>query len=249
MKRRQKATLALPLLLCIAAPLTAQVKTPSAPKTATPRPKAAVSAPKATLPDVEMKDFLPAGAVNPRKFTVDFTHNGSPADTVLTYQSINSDDPDNRMTTVRILHYTADTGWKVAFEKSYDVENESSGEAIGVHEMVALNGKRGLFVLQKASGVGSAATWEVVAFADGKFMSLDPAEMINRVLEGHAYQDLGHNTVDAKRDLIVDVRPGYSPRAEDCCPDSPSLQITVKFNGSSLDLVSTKTLPLTPQKK
>jgi hypothetical protein len=203
---------------------------------------------KSAIPAVNMEDFLPRGAANPQKFSVDFNHDGSPADTVLTYESIDKKDPSDRTTSVRILHYIPGSGWKLAFENSYNVENGGGGEGISVDEIIAANGKIGLFVLLESSGAGTATSWEVVASVNGKFVSLDPADILKKVLDARGYEDWGYNTVDVKHDVIFDSQPGYSHHTARCCPDRPSIDIRVRFTGSSLELVSVKTEPFTPQK-
>ena len=98
------------------------------------------------------------------------------------------------------------------------------------------------------SGAGTATDWHVLTLIEGKITRLDSSGVRDRVLKKKGYVYMGYNGVKVTGDLVVENLAGYSPGRARCCPDRPSINVNVKFTGSSLRLDSVKELPFTASK-
>jgi hypothetical protein len=202
---------------------------------------------KVSTPPFKAKTFLPVRAESVQELRVDFNHDGGPKSVVLAYGVAGKDDPHDYTTTVKVFQYSKGVGWKAVFEDSDGVTN-GGGNPITVGAIGSAGGKEGVMVTIETSGAGTAASWHIIAAVDGKFVQLDPSKIRDKLLKDRGYQDWGYNSVDTRDDLIFEGLPGYSDHTARCCPDRPSLDITMKFTGFSIELVSVEKEPFTPQK-
>lgn len=192
--------------------------------------------------------FLPPTAVLNRELAVDFENDGV-VDIVLAY--VVPDERANiRFTTgVRVLKYTAVSGWAVAFEETDLVDNGAGASAaITIEKVRSTNGKDGVVVILHYSGAGTATAWHVLASVRNKISRLDPAQLRARVFKQKGYQDWGYNGLTSKGNLVIESQPGYSPNTARCCADRPSIEMRFQFTGSSIELESVKELPFSPTK-
>jgi hypothetical protein len=199
---------------------------------------------KLTIPPPDMKAFLPARAVLVKQWTVDFRAR-EPGSLVLAYTVQNENDPNRYDAGIRVLQYSAASGWAVAYEESNGVEN-GGGDGLTVETVKSANGKVGVVVILEDSGAGTSTAWHIIATDNGKFLVLDPTPIRDRVLKKSAYVFMGYNGVTVKGDVVTEEISGHSQSAPACCPDRPSIDVRMKFTGTSIHLDSVKQLPFTP---
>lgn len=104
--------------------------------------------------------------------------------------------------------------------------------------MKAANGMEGLVAVLYHSGAGTTTDWKLIADVDGKFIAQEAAPIRDGVLKKRNLIFSGYNGVAVKDDLIIETIPGHTRRAAACCPNKPSIEMRVRFTGTSIKLDS-----------
>lgn len=213
-----------------------------------------------TYPDT--KKFLPSKAVFNKELRFDLE--GDDVEEVAFAYAIplNKENTDFN-TGVIILKYIDSNGWQVVFEDtdrvdnggghkgSVDIEkikvysNDDDGGLAGIGTNQIYRKEAVLVVLTEA-GAGTATRWHLLASINGKISKLDPSLIRQRAFTDLGYQDLGYNGVKSTGDFVIETQPGYSKDAPRCCPDKPSIEISFRFTGNSIELDSIKKLEFNP---
>jgi hypothetical protein len=225
------ASLAL-IAVCSCMPLVARVAT-----------REQIPSAKLPIPPPDIKAFLPARALLVKRLTIGFDHDGRPGSIVLAYTVQNENDPNRYDAGIRVMQYSPASGWAVAYEEHNGVEN-GGGDALTVDTVKSLSGQEGVVVILEDSGAGTSTAWHIIATDKGKFLVLDPTPIRDSVLKKRAYIFMGYNGVTVKGDIVTEQVSGHSQSAPACCPDRPSIDVNVKFTGTSIKLDSVKQLPL-----
>lgn len=187
----------------------------------------------------DLKAFLPDEATLTQRMTVDFTNGRGPAYLVITYQMIDEEG-------LRILRPDKAKKWKVAYKEA-DPSGQGDDDLM-LHTVKAANGQEGLVVVYYHSGAGTTTDWKVIAESNGKFITESATPIRDRVLRQRHMIFGGYNGVAVDHDLIVETIAGYSPGVARCCPDKPSIEMRVKFSGTSIKLDSVVQQKMPPAK-
>ena len=232
-----------------------QVDTPSSIDTQTSKSKTL----KADFTQSDIKKFLPVKAIFNKELRLDLEGDGI-EEVAFSYAiPLNQENTDFN-TGVKILKQNNLNSWQVAFE---DTDRVSSGggskDLVGIQKVKVefnnndggLSGEVGLtrsnaneiyrkeavLITLTESGAGTATRWHLLASINDKISKLDPSFIRNRVFADLGYQDLGYNGVTLRDDFeIIETQPGYSKDAARCCPDKPSIEISFRFTGHSIEL-------------
>lgn len=180
-----------------------------------------------SIPD--LKSFLPEEATLTRQMAVDFSNSREPAFVVLAYQMRDEEG-------LRILKRDKAKRWKVVYKEADP--GEPIQDDLILHTVKAANGKEGLVVVYYHSGAGTTTDWKIIAEVDGKFITQDAAPIRETVLKKRGLMFEGYNGVRVDHDLVIETISGYSGRTARCCPDQPSVEMRVKFTGTSIKLDS-----------
>jgi hypothetical protein len=202
------------------------------------------SKPATPLPDV--KQFLPENAELANNLTVSFTNAAEPDSIVLTY-ILHGEAPEDDEAGLRIVRLNRVSGWVVTYEESNPMG--PGDDELNIQKVKALSGQEGVVAIYYHSGAGTTTDWKVIALVNGKLTVLNSAPIRDRVLKKRQLIFMGYNGVVVKDDLIVETVPGHTRGAAACCPNRPSIEIAVKFNGDSMKLDSVKALPDKPPTK
>jgi hypothetical protein len=210
---------------------------------AQPRVPQRTKGPRPADPDVS--EFVPATAKLIKQLRVDFDVSGG-IEIVLAYAS---DTGPNITTGVRVLKYSATSGWAVVLEETDGLTNGAgASDAINIDKIRATSGIEGVVVALHNSAAGTATMWHVLASAGNKISRLDPEPSRAKVFKHKGYQDWGYNGVTSEGSFVIESQPGYSRKTARCCPDRPSIEMRFRFTGSSIVLESVKELPFHPAK-
>jgi hypothetical protein len=132
-------------------------------------------------------------------------------------------------------------GWTVAFEETDTVDNGAGPtDAIAIQKITGSSGQEGLVITLKWSGAGTATSWHLLVGTKNNITTLDASSLIQKALKDKGYVDNGYNGVSVQGDEVIESFPGYSANAARCCPDRPTLEIRMKFTGSSIRLDSVR---------
>jgi len=190
-----------------------------------------------------LTDFLPANATLLKQLKLNFK--GGTRAIAIAYAW---DGAPEVKVGVGILTY-GKSGWVPTFEEHDSVINGGGASAaINIEKVRSSDGQDGAVVVLQYSGAGTATDWHVLTLIEGKITRLDSSGVRDRVLKKKGYVYMGYNGVKVTGDLVVENLAGYSPGRARCCPDRPSINVNVKFTGSSLRLDSVKELPFTASK-
>ncbi len=193
----------------------------------------------------EIRPFVPPTAIFIKQLSVRFEKESEPS--IAVAYAIPDNNRYDFTTTVRILKRERPSGLTVAFDESEVISNGGGPfDAIRIEVVSSEAGKEAVVVILKTSGAGTTTDWHVIAAVGGKFVTLDPKSIGDRVLKHRKYVFMGYNGVTSKGDLVIEDVPGYSPGRARCCPDRPSIDVIYKFTGDSIKLQSVKELPFTP---
>jgi len=200
---------------------------------------------KETTPPPNVERFLPANAVLTKKLTVNFRNAAEPESIVLAY-TMPSERPPYYFAGVRIVRQSSVSGWTVAYEETNP--SQLGGDELTIQKVKALGGQEGVAFIYYYSGAGTTTDWKVIALVNGKFIALSGAPIRDKVLKKRGYIFMGYNGVSVKGDVVIEEISGYSHGRARCCPDKPSIEMRVKFTGTSIKLDSVKQLPFTSPK-
>ena len=242
-------------------PFAQQIDIPSSIDTKTSKSKIL----KVDFTQSDIGKFLPVKAIFNKELRLDLEGDGI-EEVAFSYAiPLNKENTDFN-TGVKILKQNNLNSWQVAFE---DTDRVSSGggskDLVGIQKVKVefnnddggLSGEVGLtrsnaneiyrkeavLIILTESGAGTATRWHLLASINDKISKLDPSLIRNRVFADLGYQDLGYNGVTLRDDFeIIETQPGYSKNAARCCPDKPSIEISFRFTGHSIELGSIKKL-------
>ena len=189
----------------------------------------------------DLQALLPTAAVVKQQLSLAI---GASTAEVAVYEI--ADDPKHMRYTrgIRILKYSLGPGWSVEFEETHpgtELEHKLS-----VEKLKAASGKEALLVSYLASGAGTATFWHVLAPINGDIVELDSRPERAKVLDPRGYVDKGYNSVKADGDRILEKVPGYTQNQARCCPNRPSLEMSFRFTGESIEADSVKEGPYGP---
>jgi hypothetical protein len=177
------------------------------------------------IPD--LKSFLPEEATLTKQMTVDFTNGREPVSIVIAYQGRDEEG-------LRILRPDKAKAWKVVYQEANPAE--PGPDELTLHPVRAANGIEGLVVVYYHSGAGTTTDWKIIAESNSKFVTRDAAPIRDRIPKRRRLIFGGYNGVRVDHDLVIETIPGYSPGMARCCPDKPSIELRVKFTGTSIKL-------------
>jgi Domain of unknown function (DUF4357) len=187
-----------------------------------------------------IRAFVPPAAVVKQQLSLDLENDGIP-EAALVYTIPDESDEMYHNAGVQVLKYSPVSGWAVAFEQAEPKMRTT--DQVSIEKLRTQNGKEALVVISYYSGAGTATMWHVLASIEDKITRLDPTRERVKVLNARGYVDNGYNSVKSKGDMVIEDLTGYSRHAARCCANRPSLEMSFKFNGSSIVLDSVKELP------
>jgi hypothetical protein len=193
-------------------------------------------------PNPKIERFIPPHAQIIKHLRISFAHEVKPSIVLAYATKVGEYDYEAG---VRVLNYR-NSQWLIAYQEK-SLVSTGGGNPMAVERVDSAKGNEGLVVILTFSGAGTSTDWHVIAEREHKFVSLDASAIRNRVLRRQGYQFGGYNGVSVRGDTVFEDISGYSHGRARCCPDLPSLELGVKFTGSSLRLASVKTKPLEAQ--
>jgi hypothetical protein len=188
----------------------------------------------------ELQKLVPEHANITQRMTLDFGNGIEPGAIAVIYmlppvyaESYNAG--------LRILCHESGSGWAVAYEEKSEIN--PGGDEWTIEKVKAASGQEGLVVVNYESGAGTSTDWKLIAAVRGKFVTLDPKPIRDKVLRERHSVFGGYNGVKAAGDTITEEIAGYSEHQARCCPDKPRIAMHVRFTGRAIKLESVSEVP------
>ena len=142
---------------------------------------------------------------------------------------------------LKIIGTNKPSEWKVLYDET--TELEPGEDEVVLKKVKARIGPEALVVILHHSGAGTVTDWKIIAAQAGKLRPIESRPIRDRVLQHRNSAFGGYNAVRIDGDTVVERIPMYSKYRSRCCPDRPSIEIHVRFTGSSLQLASVNEVP------